>query len=53
MRVCVDTAPIPERYWAVRSGVGFHRAEPSALLLPGAGTHFFLGEELSLPCNHA
>lgn len=42
-RVCVDTAPILERYWAVRSGVGF-RGLNQQLIIPGAGTHFFLGE---------
>lgn len=42
-RVCVDTAPIPERYWAVRSGVGFIGLNRQ-LIVPGAGTHFFLGE---------
>lgn len=42
-RVCVDTAPILERYWAVRSGVGFIGLNQQ-LIIPGAGTHFFLGE---------
>lgn len=42
-RVCVDTAPIPERYWAVRSGVGFIGLNRQ-LIVPDAGTHFFLGE---------
>lgn len=42
-RVCVDTAPIHERYWAVRSGIGFI-GRNQQLILPGAGTHFFLGE---------
>lgn len=42
-RVCVDTAPIHERYWAVRSGIGFI-GRNQQLILPEAGTHFFLGE---------
>mgnify|MGYP005943397005 CR=1 FL=1 len=42
-RVCVDTAPILERYWAVRSGVGFIGLNQQ-LIIPGGGTHFFLGE---------
>lgn len=42
-RVCVDTAPIFERYWAVRSGVGFVGLNRQ-LIVPGAGSHFFLGE---------
>lgn len=42
-RVCVDTAPILERYWAVRSGLGFI-GRNRQLIVPGAGTRFFLGE---------
>lgn len=46
-RVCVDTAPILERYWAVRSGVGFIGLNQQ-LIIPGAGTHFFLGEIITI-----
>ena len=45
-RVCVDTAPILERYWAVRSGIGFI-GRNRQLIVPDAGTHFFLGEIVS------
>ncbi|MCH5318589.1 MAG: tRNA epoxyqueuosine(34) reductase QueG [Paramuribaculum sp.] len=45
-RVCVDTAPLRERYWAVRAGVGFI-ARNCQLAIPGAGTRFFLGTILS------
>lgn len=45
-RVCVDTAPLPERYWAVRAGVGF-RGLNSQLIVPGLGSYFFLGEIIS------
>ncbi|MCM1077562.1 MAG: tRNA epoxyqueuosine(34) reductase QueG [Bacteroides sp.] len=45
-RVCVDTAPLHERYWAVQSGVGFIGLNRQ-LIIPGAGTHFFLGEILT------
>lgn len=58
-RVCVDTAPIPERYWAVRSGIGFIGLNRQ-LIIPGAGSRFLLGEivttlELSpdAPCTLA
>lgn len=44
-RVCVDTAPLRERYWAVRSGVGFSGLN-GHLIVPGAGSYFFLGEVL-------
>lgn len=45
-RVCVDTAPIRERYWAVRSGLGTIGIN-NQLIIPGAGTYFFLGEILT------
>lgn len=35
-RVCVDTAPVHERYWALRSGVGF-RGRNGLLIVPGVG----------------
>ncbi len=51
-RVCVDTAPILERYWAVRAGVGFVGLNRQ-LIIPGAGSHFFLGEILTtLPLDY-
>lgn len=45
-RVCVDTAPVRERYWAVRAGVGFI-GRNSQLIIPDAGSYFFLGEILT------
>lgn len=45
-RVCVDTAPIPERYWAVRAGLGFIGLNRQ-LIIPGAGSMFFLAEILT------
>lgn len=45
-RVCVDTAPLRERYWAVRAGLGFI-GRNSQLILPGRGSHFFIGTILS------
>ena len=50
-RVCCDTAPIFERYWAVRAGIGFI-GRNSQLILPHKGSYFYLGElltTLSLP----
>lgn len=41
-RVCVDTAPLRERYWAVRSGLGYIGLNDQ-LILPGAGSYFFIG----------
>lgn len=45
-RVCVDTAPLRERYWAQRSGLGFI-GRNGHLIIPGAGSWFFLGEILT------
>lgn len=45
-RVCVDTAPLRERYWAFRSGIGFIGLNDQ-LIIPGAGSYFFLGEILT------
>ena len=42
-RVCVDTAPIREKYWAQRAGIGFV-GRNNLLILPGRGSFFFLGE---------
>lgn len=43
MRLCCDTAPIFERYWAQQAGVGFV-GRNSQLIIPDAGSYFFLGE---------
>ncbi len=42
-RVFVDTAPILERYWAARSGIGFI-GKNTLLIIPRKGSFFFLGE---------
>ncbi|MDD2961480.1 MAG: tRNA epoxyqueuosine(34) reductase QueG [Muribaculaceae bacterium] len=57
-RVCVDTAPLRERYWAQRAGIGFV-ARNNQLILPGKGSYFFLGFIISTleipsdkPCDY-
>lgn len=42
-RICVDSAPIREKYWAQRAGIGFV-GRNNLLILPGKGSFFFLGE---------
>ncbi len=42
-RVCVDTAPVMERYRAVRAGIGF-RGCNGMLIVPGIGSRVFLAE---------
>ena len=41
-RVVVDTAPLRERYWAVRSGLGVIGLN-AQLIRPGHGSHYFIG----------
>lgn len=45
-RICVDTAPILERYWAQRAGIGFCGLN-GLLIVPGIGSWVLLGEILT------
>lgn len=56
-RVCVDTAPVMEKYWARKAGVGMI-GRNNLLIVPGRGSYFFLGELITTldiapdtPCN--
>lgn len=42
-RPCVDSAPMRERYWAQRAGIGFV-GRNNCLIIPGKGSFCFLGE---------
>lgn len=44
-RICCDTAPILDRYWAWCSGIGWI-GKNTNLIIPRAGSFFFLGEIL-------
>lgn len=44
-RICVDSAPVAERYWAVKSGVGFI-GKNGMLIVPGIGSWVLLCEIL-------
>lgn len=43
MRIFCDTAPVLERYWAWRSGLGWI-GKNTQLIIPHSGSCFFLGE---------
>ncbi len=54
-RSCVDAAPVLERSWAERAGLGFI-AKNTLLISPGVGSHVMLGElllDLELPLRSA
>lgn len=42
-RVFCDTAPVLERYWAAKAGLGFI-GKNTLLIIPKMGSYFFLGE---------
>ncbi|MEZ4401758.1 MAG: tRNA epoxyqueuosine(34) reductase QueG [Kofleriaceae bacterium] len=44
-RVCVDAAPVAEREWAERAGLGF-AAKNTMIIAPGLGSYVVLGELL-------
>lgn len=50
-RAFCDTAPVDERYWAWRCGLGW-TGRSTQLIIPRAGSYFFLGELiLTLPAD--
>ncbi len=42
-RIFTDSAPVMERYWAEKAGLGFI-GKSNNLIIPGKGSFFFLGE---------
>ena len=52
-RICIDSAPIHERYWARKAGIGFI-GRNGALIIPGHGSMVFIAlvlTSLSLPAD--
>lgn len=45
-RICIDSAPLEERYFALRAGIG-KRGKNGCVIVPGAGPHTFLAEILT------
>ena len=43
-RICIDSAPILERYWAVKCGVGTRSPVHGNVVVPGVGSMVFLAE---------
>lgn len=43
-RICIDSAPILERYWAERCGVGRRSDVHGNIIVPGVGSMVFLAE---------
>lgn len=53
-RAFCDTAPLLERYWAAKAGLGFIGLNRT-LIIPGKGSYFFLGVlavNMELPLEH-
>ncbi len=42
-RICIDSAPIREKYWAQKAGIGY-RGDNGAIIIPGIGSMVFLVE---------
>lgn len=46
-RICIDSAPILERYWAQKCGVGHRSPLHGNIIVPGVGSMVFLAEILT------
>lgn len=45
-RICIDSVPLRERYWAVKSGVGF-LGRNGQVIVPGVGSYCFIATLIS------
>lgn len=53
-RICIDSAPILERFWAKKSGIGF-QSDNGMITIPGVGSRIFLAEiilDIEIPEDH-
>lgn len=61
-RICIDSAPVHERYWALKAGIGY-RGDNGCVIVPGYGSMVFLAEiitdleiepdaPLNMDCGH-
>lgn len=51
-RICIDSAPILERYWALRCGIGFRSPVHGNIVVPRVGSMVFLAELITtLECD--
>lgn len=46
-RICIDSAPVLERYWALKSGIGIRSKLNGNVVVPGYGSMVFLAELLT------
>lgn len=46
-RICIDSAPVLERYWAVKCGLGVRSQYHGNVIVEGAGSMIFLAEIIS------
>lgn len=45
-RICIDSAPLPERYWAIKCGIG-KRGKNGSVIVDNFGSYIFLAEILT------
>lgn len=46
-RICIDSAPVLERYWARKCGIGSRSPIHGNIIIPGTGSMVFLAEIIS------
>ncbi len=52
-RICIDSAPVLERYWALKAGIGI-KGDNGSVIIPGCGSFVFLAEiitDIGIPAD--